>query len=209
MSSHTDLNRQAYQKIATDYANEHQESQWQRQMLDFLDLLPSSSNQEDHKYIIDVGCGAGDEAIFLAKHTNYQVIGLDLSSKMLQQRQELPANLQLMQADILEYHPPGQVVGLWARASLHHLSKQQLLKVFKNFKSYSVSDGIIYMINKYGSGEKIEKKEKYGHVIERYFQYFNPNFVETLVEDKWKILKQDRSLVSQGKWLISVLQNTK
>ncbi|WP_205126639.1 class I SAM-dependent methyltransferase [Nitrincola tibetensis] len=109
--------------------------------------------------ILDAGCGSGRDAkAFLEK--GFQVDAMDASVEMVKlatQHTGLPVKLQTLESvtDIEAYD------GIWACASLLHLSEAVLPVVFTQFEAALKPKGVWYMSFKYGNGER----EKNGRVF--------------------------------------------
>ncbi|MFA6072435.1 MAG: class I SAM-dependent methyltransferase, partial [Janthinobacterium sp.] len=148
------------------------------------------------------------EAIWLADHLqNGSVNAVDIAEQMLSVFSRIPENLHPIAADMVYYQPDNRMDGIWARASIHHLTKAETVELFSTIKKYLKPNGIVFMINKYGSEEEIEEKKKYGQVIRRYFQYFNEERVELLAKDNEFSVEEQYFVQNDHKWLVSVLVN--
>lgn len=124
----------------------------------FLSLLPQTAS------ILDFGCGSGrDTKYFLEK--GYQVDAMDGSEELCRLASKytgIKVRCMLFQelADVDKYD------GIWACASILHLSKHELKPVFEKMLVALRKDGVIYTSFKYGEFEG----ERYG----RYFTDFTP-----------------------------------
>ena len=74
--------------------------------------------------IMDIGCGNGEVASFLARLSTRQVIGIDPDKLRLQATASTQQNLKLVHADALTYKFP-LLAGAVLSDMLHHLSPQQ------------------------------------------------------------------------------------
>ena len=181
------INRKSYNLVAANYAQEHGESlAWKPELEKFIGYLPLP------EVVIDLGCGHGDETVYLAEHVpTAKVIGVDFAEQMIHLAIAKKSSAEFVTADIARYKPELKVQGIWARASLHHLNDRQLQMLFKTIGSYGDASLVIAMINKVGEGEEIEEKQKYGTRLVRYFNYFSPHKVETIAKDYgYSILEQ-------------------
>lgn len=109
--------------------------------------------------ILDAGCGSGRDAkAFL--EMSFQVDAMDASAEMVKLAREytgLPVKHQMFESidEIQAYD------GIWACASLLHLTEAELPSVFTQLTNSLKSGGVWYMSFKYGSGQR----EKDGRVF--------------------------------------------
>lgn len=204
MESYKKVNEHTYNLIAENYQNEHNAKvEWESELKSFVELLP-----QEKANVLDLGCGPGTEAIWISEHLlGGNIVAIDIAEKMLEKFSHLPENLSIAVADMITYVPDMRIDGIWARASIHHLTKTELNELFTNIKKYLNQDGIIFMINKYGTSEEIEEKEKYGSVIKRYFQYLDEELVEKLAFNTGFGVKRQYIVENDHKWLVSILVN--
>ena len=131
----------------------------------FLKLLPQGAR------ILDFGCGSGrDTKAFLEQ--GYKVDAVDGSWELCRQASEytgIPVRQMLFQdLDIYNYYD-----GIWACASILHLSRMELADVLRRITSALKPDGILYASFKYGSFEGMRNG--------RYFT----DFTETSLTKLW------------------------
>ena len=156
----------------------------------------------DSGRILDVGCGSGrDTKMFLDR--GYQVIALDASQKMV----ELASNysgVQVIQSDFKEINWINHFDGIWACASLLHISKSVFLDVGEKLYSALKTGAPIYMSFKYGD-----------HCIEkdgRLFQCYNERNLKNILsqvgfdgqQDIW-VTSDVRVNREDEKWLNAII----
>src|SRR3989338_5464666 len=66
---------------------------WQKQFHLFTSFLPSGT-------ILDLGCGAGRDALLFATNTAYRYVGVDLSSKMLDEARKIAPEADFRQMNM-------------------------------------------------------------------------------------------------------------
>lgn len=124
-----------------------------------LDLQPGQS-------VLDVGCGIGGSAFYMAQTYGVQVDGLDLSTNMLALAQErcqalgLADQVRFMHEDILEFTPQSQYDCVYSRdAFLHIHDKPRLFAVLKA----ALAPGGKLLFTDYccGEGEKSQEFVEY------------------------------------------------
>lgn len=97
-----------------------------------LPLKELDKNLPKSGKIIDLGCGEGVVAAFLAKQKNRQVIGIDLNSRRIQETQV--KNLKFLVADIRTYNLK-DAGGVVLSDVLHHVDHDDQQKILTNISS--------------------------------------------------------------------------
>lgn len=112
----------------------------------FLKYLP------EHALILDAGCGSGrDSRIFMEK--GYQVCAIDASEEMCRAAERrIGRPVQCMRFEEMEWRE--RFDGIWACASLLHVTRLELPAVLGNFHRALKSGGVLYASFKYGAGEE-------------------------------------------------------
>lgn len=94
--------------------------------------------------VVEIGCGDGRDAIEIVKRVGWYE-GFDPSKGLLDiARRKLP-NESFVLADALNYHYPKNVDVIYAFASLLHVNRSDLRKVFKKHASSLRPGGILYI----------------------------------------------------------------
>lgn len=200
--TNSSVNRDSYNLVAANYAHEHSEELvWQTELDKFVDLMSSPAT------ILDLGCGHGDETLYLASQLpTTTVIGIDFSQAMIGLAKAKGERAKFVVADIVSFKPDTKVQGIWARASLHHLSDEDLDQLFTNIIRYVDASFVLAMVNKAGDGQEVEEKQKYGTMLKRYFNYFTPARVQALAEKySLKIIEQYMKPEGGHQFLVSYL----
>ncbi|MCM1049138.1 MAG: class I SAM-dependent methyltransferase [Clostridiales bacterium] len=127
----------------------------------FLRLL----NQKEHIninesertkiHILDAGCGSGRDArVFL--DADYQVTALDASRRICEEAEKLMKKKVLcMRFEEMQFQQ--EFDGIWACASLLHVSYTEISGVLKRFCDALKDEGILYASFKYGKGMRMDK----------------------------------------------------
>lgn len=112
----------------------------------FLKYLP------EHARILDAGCGSGrDSKLFLEK--GYQVYAIDASEEMCRvAKKYIGQTVKCMRFEEMAWQE--RFDGIWACASLLHVTRRELPAVLKNFHRALKSEGVLYASFKYGAGEE-------------------------------------------------------
>ena len=141
----------------------------------FTKLLPPKAR------MLDAGCAWGrDSKIFVER--GYDVTGIDLSEGFLfEARKRVPdakfVNMDLRSMDF----PANSFEGIWACASLLHLTLPDIQKVLDDFCRILTPGGIVFLHVKRGLGDKIGKQT---HTVEgeRHFVYLEPEKLNAMTE---------------------------
>ena len=98
--------------------------------------------------ILDLGCGSGrDSKHFIEK--GYKVTALDLSPILATKASEyIGQNVIIADMKDLDYN--NKFIGIWACASLLHLTEKEILETLKRCYIALKNDGVIYASFKYG-----------------------------------------------------------
>ena len=98
--------------------------------------------------------------------------------------------------------------GIWACASILHLSKDELLIVIAKMCKALKQDGIIYMSFKYGEFEGYRKGRYFIDMTEATFEKLIVSVTELVLEDQW-ISHDVRHERKSERWLNMILRKRK
>ena len=112
----------------------------------FLPFVPAGG------HILDVGCGSGrDVRAFRAN--GYRVTGFDPSPTLARlATAHCGLQVQVMRVQDIDWHR--QFDGIWACASLLHVSVTELPEVLRRLAAALKPGGVLYTSFKYGQGER-------------------------------------------------------
>ncbi|WP_218139946.1 class I SAM-dependent methyltransferase [Loktanella fryxellensis] len=117
----------------------------------FESVLPARKNGPAR--ILDAGSGSGRDALSF-RLSGYDVSAFDASPAMLAATQAHAAvRTRLMRFEDFAWEHPFE--GIWACASLLHVSKLDLPKVIDRLAAHLVPEGALYMSFKQGTGERV------------------------------------------------------
>ena len=124
-------------------------------------------------HILDAGCGSGrDSKAFM--ELGYQVTAMDASQKICEEAEKL-LELKVFCQSFEEIEMENTFDGIWACASLLHVSKEKLPEVLYRLKQALKDGGILYASFKYGEGESVKKG--------RLFNNYNEGNLRSLMKD--------------------------
>lgn len=126
--------------------------------------------------VMDVGCGSGRDSLYL-KENGFNVIPIDASKELADMAGET-INQEVIVANIENFKLENPVDGIWAMASLLHLSKNDFKKALVNIYDSLKEDGTFFFALKIGNGEEYDSNG-------RFFSYYQPEEIENiLIETK-------------------------
>ena len=149
-----------------DYYNEHAKefyegsvaadmSEWRNR---FINHLPSGGR------ILDAGCGSGrDSKAFIMN--GFSVVAIDASKEMCRMASEfLGQEVWQMKFDELSFED--ELDGIWACASLLHVSYDEMHSVMERLKKGLRDNGILYASFKYGDVETAKGERTFSNYTE-------------------------------------------
>ena len=143
---------QYYDENALDYIKDTKEVDFLSNQNRFLERLTTGH------CILDFGCGSGrDTAYFMQK--GYQVEALDGSKELCVLASDF-TGIEVEHCFFQEFDKKEKYDGIWACASLLHLSKSEMFDVFHSLKRALKVGGVLYVSFKYGE-ESRERKGRY------------------------------------------------
>ena len=164
----------------------------------FLPLIPRGGS------ILDAGCGSGRDTLYF-KSQVYNATAMDAS-----------AALGKLAGDLLgqDVHCIGfeditwqkQFDGVWACASLLHISKQKLPSVMTRLAKSLKPGGVMYASFKYGDSERVKGGRAFTDMAEESFDELLKSVPEFILKKSW--VTADRRVDSDQNWLNVILDTT-
>lgn len=155
--------------------------------------------------ILDFGCGSGrDTKYFLSK--NFEVCAID-GAKELCTRAEQYTGISVKQLLFQELDEKNQYDGIWACASILHLTTAELKQVFPKMETALKENGIIYTSFKYGTWEGERNGRYFTDLTERTFVDILVNCTTLHIEEQW-ISTDARPERGKEQWLNVILRKT-
>lgn len=167
-----------YDKHAEEFCRETKDADMSFCGDKFLNLLErknSTHNIENdgrlNIHILDAGCGSGRDAMAFLD-AGYQVTAMDASTKICKEAEKLLNRRVLcLRFEGLTFEQ--EFDGIWACASLLHVSNKEIDDVLKRLFYALKENGILYASFKYGDGERAVK--------ERFFNDYNETTLKALM----------------------------
>lgn len=153
--------------------------------------------------IIDIGAGSGRDILYFMSK-GYQVEGIDAAPEMCRLASEY-TGVPLICCKIQEWVPDKKYDGIWANASLLHLSLEELEEFILRVDSLLENRGVVYISLKSGIETGID-------VTGRYFTNFTEEKVQQIISkstaievvDSWKT--EDKLQRKGVVWINLILQ---
>lgn len=144
----TDLTLEYYNKKADSFVDGTRDVDFSALQNEFASYIKKGG------LILDLGCGSGrDSKAFI--EMGYEVVAVDGSQEICKRASEYIGQ-SVICSTFQEYNPAGKFDGIWACASLLHLSLGDIKAVLKKYAAVLKKDGTFYVSFKYGtfSGER-------------------------------------------------------
>ena len=156
--------------------------------------------------ILDLGCGSGrDTRYFLEK--GYQVDATDGSAEICRLASEYTGIL-VRQMLFNELDAEEEYDGIWACASILHLSEDELRDVMHRIGTALKEGGIFYTSFKYGDFAGERNGRYFRDFTEESFREFLTDFHEFRMTDQW-ITSDVRPNRGEERWLNVLLRRTR
>jgi len=143
----------------------------------FLNYLKKNSK------ILDLGCGLGRDSKYF-KDLGYSVKSIDGSLEMCKIASNL-LNEKVEQLNFLDIEFEDEFDGIFACASLLHLSNDDLLIVLKKISNALKDNGILYTCFKYGNSTRVDKGRFYNDMNEEKFLNLINNINDLKIIRTW------------------------
>ena len=114
--------------------------------------------------ILDLGCGSGRDTKYF-RDNGYNVTAVDGSEEMCRKAESYTGiNVRCM--DFLDLNDREIYAGIWASASLLHLAKKDLIRMFAKLRKALTKEGVLYVSFREGTFEGIRDGRYYSDLTE-------------------------------------------
>ena len=162
---------ESYDSNAETYTTRFQHVDLSEHRRRFLKRLPSPTG-----LLLDAGCGPGRDLRLFAQD-GFRAIGLDRSAGLLGIARS--AGHDVVEGDLRDIpFKSGSFAGVWACASLLHLSIAELASALAEFKRVLRPDGNLFASVRYGFGVE-ERPDESGH--KRWFYLYSAPDIEQVL----------------------------
>lgn len=156
--------------------------------------------------IIDLGMGSGRDIKYFMQE-GFVVHGIDASEELCRLAIEYTGAIIQCQT-IQKWEPQIQYDGVWANASLIHLSIEEVKTFIERLPRILSNTGVLYISIKEGKGECIDEHGRYFNgVTLGDIEKFIKNVKDYLILDTW--ISEDTLLRTNIKWRNIIIGSTK
>ena len=189
-----------YNRYAVPYYEETVDASMEEVMKPFVELL---SEESENAEVLDLGCGSGRDTLLLEEYGFY-VTPMDGSEEMCKLA-EVNTDKEVLQMTYDEMEFDDVFDGIWACASLIHLTEDEMRKVMKKLVQALKENGVLYF--------SVHKGDRDGIYHGRYFHDYNRRELQSLMEEYPELVDiwttQDvRSEKSDKLWLNVLARKT-
>ena len=140
--------------------------------------------------ILDLGCGAGNNAVYLSK-LGFNVTGIDLSDSMLAIAKNKKSNAKFIQGDVCRLNFKNNSCNSIISSYIFcHLSRQDVEKCLARIHDILTQGGILFIELFTGNIGEITIPEPMNNALTMDFNIIPKNDIETLLtKNKFKIIK--------------------
>jgi SAM-dependent methyltransferase len=166
-----------------------------------VQALELAGNPE-HARVVEVGCGDGRDTKEIVKRVAWYQ-GFDPSVGMLDIAKKVLPGTDFVVGDVQNYKFPANLDVVYAFASLLHVPKSDLPKVFEKVHEALKEGGVFFItVKERNFYEQEVKKDQFG---ERMFYYYTSEVIKKVAGDKFETVFEEHSdhLVptNKSKWL--------
>lgn len=169
-----------YDELAQYWGKDESLHDWgDEELKKFVRLIKERGGKE----VLELGCGSGVQTKQLLDQ-GLKVLGIDISPNMIIEAKKRAPGGQYLVGDIANVvFDDNTFDGIYARASLLHIPKELIPKVFVAINKMLKVGGIFYVAVKEGKGEGEVKDVRHGVNIKRFFSFFVKEEIERLMEE--------------------------
>lgn len=118
----------------------------------------------DGASILDAGCGSGRDTLYFHK-AGFAVTAFDLSEQLVELARQ-HTSLPIQQCAFTCFESTTQYDGIWACASLLHVSLSELPETLEHLSSYLKPKAVFYCSFKYGDKEVVKGGRRFTNLTE-------------------------------------------
>ena len=159
-----------YNRYAVPYYEETVDASMEEVMKPFVELL---SEESENAEVLDLGCGSGRDSLIFYE-LGYDVTPMDGSEEMCKLA-EVNTDKEVLQMTYDEMEFDDVFDGIWACASLIHLTEDEMRKVMKKLVQALKENGVLYF--------SVHRGDRDGIYHGRYFHDYNRRELQSLMEE--------------------------
>lgn len=168
-----------YDELAVYWGKDASLHDWgDEELKRFAGYVKSNNGKE----ILELGCGSGVQTKLLLD-LGLSVVGIDISPNMITEAKKRAPKGEYLVGDIASVaFAKDSFDGIYARASLLHIPKNLIPKVFESVNKMLKTGGYFYLAIKEGKGEGEVEDLRHGINVKRFFSLFVKEEIEKLME---------------------------
>ena len=159
-----------YNRYAVPYYEETVDASMEEVMKPFVELL---SGESENAEVLDLGCGSCSDTLLLEEYGFY-VTAIDGSDEMCKLA-DVNTDKEVLQMTYDEMEFDDVFDGIWACASLIHLTEDEMRKVMKKLVQALKENGVLYF--------SVHRGDRDGIYHGRYFHDYNRRELQCLMEE--------------------------
>ncbi len=166
-----------YNEIATEYCDEFCEADIYNIYIDkWLQIIKKG-------YILDAGCGGGNNCQYINEKDNFQATGIDFSDGMLNEAKKRYPKLNIEKMDMTNITFSDQTFdGILSNCSLIHIPTELIDQTLQGFKRVLKPNGKLLLIVISGNGEEMaEEPYRKGQDLYAYIKYFTKEEISKIL----------------------------
>jgi SAM-dependent methyltransferase len=153
--------------------------------------------------VVEIGCGDGRDAEVITQKVAWYE-GVDPSSGLLELAKRKLPDVSFVQNDALNYNYPKSIDVIFAFASLLHVDKATLPKVFSLGAQALRQNGIYYVsLKERDTYAEETKQDAFG---ERMFYYYSPELIKELAGTAFRAVHESHQTIGSTNWYTLALQ---
>ncbi len=159
---------------------------------------------KEHPSVLEIGCGNGRDAAEILKRTN-GYLGVDVSEELIKLAKEKNPQGNFVVADIEDYSFPKDIDAIFAFASLIHVPKESLKKIFADGRE-ALNPGGVFRLSMKQAPEYSEttKNDEFG--TRTYYLYSKEDIEECA--QGYTVLKSEVHQLRDQAWVEVLLQKS-
>jgi SAM-dependent methyltransferase len=166
----------------------------------FLEHIP------DNGHILDAGCGSGRDSLYFLQQ-GYRVTAFDAAPQMVELSSQL-IDQPVLCAKFQEIDFTAEFDGIWACASLLHVSRSNIKQVFSQLIDALVAGGVIYASFKHGNREVTRNGRFFNYYDQTSFNELIAQLEGVSVINTWQTLDARKERTDQSWFNVLIQKNS-